>query len=161
MPENCLCGSELPYSACCQLYHQGTKTAPTALILMRSRFTAYAMQDSAYLLKTWDKNKRPNNIDFSKDEAEWQKLEIVTVKKGAEKDSKGVVEFKAYFQIDGEQRIMTEISRFKKINGNWFYLDGLVKSIAEANQSSNQGKNTPCACGSGKKFKRCCGKQDQ
>ncbi len=53
---------------------------------------------------------------------------------------------------------MTEISRFVKKADRWLYLDGVVKSVTKANQPSNQGKNAPCSCGSGKKFKRCCGK---
>lgn len=126
---------------------------------MRTRFTAYAMHNEAYLLKTWDSTKRPAGIDFSKDQAQWLKLHIVMCKKGQAADHKGLVEFKAYYQQDGETHIMTEISRFKKTAGRWFYLDGVVKSIAQANtQQSNQGHNAPCPCGSGKKYKRCCGK---
>lgn len=157
MTELCLCGTERPYQECCQPYHCGDKYAPTALELMRSRYTAYAMHNAAYLLKTWDPRNRPDNIDFSKEEAKWQKLEIVSSKKGGVKDSKGLVEFKAYFSIDGEQRVMTEISRFVKQKGHWLYLDGSVKSIADP-QQVNLGKNAPCSCGSGKKYKRCCGK---
>jgi SEC-C motif-containing protein len=32
---------------------------------MRSRFTAYAMQNGAYLLQTWEASTRPETIDFS------------------------------------------------------------------------------------------------
>jgi SEC-C motif-containing protein len=52
---------------------------------------------------------------------------------------------------------MNEISRFTKINGHWFYLDGVIKSIGKVGMQTNQGKNAQCSCGSGKKFKRCCG----
>jgi SEC-C motif-containing protein len=53
---------------------------------------------------------------------------------------------------------MNEISRFVKVQNRWFYLDGKVKSVANAEMTVNQGLNAPCHCGSGKKFKRCCGK---
>ena len=156
---NCLCGSTLTYQKCCELLHTGQNHALTAEALMRSRFTAYAMHNATYLLKTWDESTRPASVDFSKDTGEWTRLEIVLTKKGAAKDSKGMVEFKAYFTVDNEQRVMNEISRFIKKQGHWLYLDGKVKSIALDQGSFNQGLNAPCACGSGKKFKRCCGKK--
>ena len=155
----CLCGSEINVADCCALFHLGVKAAPTAETLMRSRFSAYAMQNEAYLLETWDSNKRPDNINFSKEgDVEWSKLEIINKKKGGKKDSKGIVEFKAYYTLDGDEYVMNEISRFVKKEGKWLYLDGVVKSIGKVGQQTNQGKNAPCSCGSGKKFKRCCGK---
>ncbi|HIG65210.1 MAG TPA: zinc chelation protein SecC [Methyloprofundus sp.] len=156
---HCLCGSSLTYQQCCELLHMGKTQALTAEILMRSRFTAYAMHNAAYLLTSWDVSTRPAEVDFSKDTGKWTQLEIVMLKKGAAKDHKGIVEFKAYFTVDGEQRVMNEVSRFIKKQGNWFYQDGKVKSIALDHGSFNQGLNAPCACGSGKKFKRCCGQQ--
>jgi len=125
---------------------------------MRSRFTAYANKNESYLLETWSGSKRPELIDFSKEEAVWTKLEIVKTKKGSKKDSKGIVEFKAFYSLEDEPYVMTEISRFIKKSDRWFYLDGVVKSVSKINQQVNQGKNAPCSCGSGKKFKRCCGK---
>jgi len=156
---NCLCGSPLSYQQCCALLHTGQAQAATAEILMRSRFTAYAMHNADYLLSSWDDSTRPAAVDFSKDTGEWTQLEVIATKKGTAKDHKGIVEFKAYFTIDGEQRVMNEISRFVKKQNHWFYLDGKVKSIGSAEGSFNQGLNAPCACGSGKKHKRCCGKK--
>lgn len=154
----CLCGSQKPYSECCQPFHQLVKSATTAEMLMRSRFTAYALRQQDYLLATWTAANRPEEINFSKETAVWTRLEIVKTKKGGEKDNKGVVEFKAFYEMDGQEFVMNEISRFQKNAGKWEYLDGIVKSVGKANQQTNQGKNAPCSCGSGKKFKRCCGK---
>jgi len=148
----CPCGSNLQYDFCCRIFHDNIKIPLTAESLMRSRFTAYAMKNEAYLLETWEESKRPKEIGFSKEIAEWTKLEIVNTKKGKEKDSKGIVEFKAYYTQDDETYVMNEISRFIKSSGRWLYTDGSVKPV------SKQGKNAPCCCGSGKKFKRCCGK---
>ena len=141
----CLCGSSLSYQQCCELLHTGLAHALTAEALMRSRFTAYAMHNGAYLLNTWEANTRPNDIDFSKDTGEWIELNIISTKKGGAKDSKGIVEFKAHFTLDGEPRIMSEISRFIKKQGRWLYLDGKVKSINSAKGAFNQGLNAPCA----------------
>ncbi len=154
----CLCGSGIEYALCCQPFHQQKSQPATAEALMRSRFTAYANKDEQYLLDTWDASKKPKSIDFTKEDAIWTKLEIVKTKKGQAKDSKGIVEFKAYYRLDNEEHVMNELSRFVKTSGRWLYLDGLVKSVSKVNLQSNQGKNAPCSCGSGKKFKRCCGK---
>ena len=92
---------------------------------MRSRYSAYVLQNADYLLATWHKTTRPKQLDFSKDNTTWQKLEILHTKKGGAKDDKGRVEFNAYM-LDGEMRLMMhEISRFKKIAGRWFYVDSL------------------------------------
>ncbi|MGR9116220.1 MAG: YchJ family protein [Gammaproteobacteria bacterium] len=154
----CLCGSLLLYEQCCGPFHAGIDYPDTAQALMRSRFTAYAKHDDAYLLSTWEPSKRPASIDFSKDQAEWLRLEILSCKKGGKNDSKGLVEFKAYYLLDGEEHVMHELSRFNKEGGRWLYLDGVVKSVGKVGLQTNQGKNAPCPCGSGKKFKRCCGK---
>lgn len=156
--EICLCGSGLAYMDCCELYHTGQQFPATAEQLMRSRFTAYAKRNADYLMSSWDEAKRPKAIDFSKETAEWQKLQIVSSKKGGEKDSKGIVEFKAFYRQDDVDCFMHEISRFIKTGGQWLYLDGVVKAAGKVDSQINAGKNAPCACGSGKKFKRCCGK---
>jgi len=153
----CLCGSGIEYAQCCGPFHSGEKKPVTAEALMRSRFTAYALHNAGYLQDTWDATVRPELIDFSKEKVDWQRLEIGNTKKGGAKDVKGVVEFKAYYLEDGEEYVMTEISQFIKRAGGWFYLDGLVKSIGKVGLQTNLGKNAPCSCGSGKKFKRCCG----
>ncbi|MFI3154851.1 MAG: YchJ family protein [Methylococcaceae bacterium] len=155
----CLCGSVIEYSQCCGPFHAGAKKPATAVALMRSRFTAYALHNANYLVDTWDATVRPELIDFSKETVVWQRLEIGKTKKGGTKDAKGVVEFKAYYLQDGEEYVMTEISQFTQRAGGWFYLDGLVKSIAKVGLQTNLGKNAPCSCGSGKKFKRCCGSE--
>ena len=156
-PTPCLCGSGIEYQQCCGPYHSGEKVPATAEALMRSRYSAYVLRYAAYLQETWDATKRPEKIDFSREKIDWLRLEITETKKGGIKDSKGVVAFKAFFMLDDEEHVMNEISRFTKINGRWFYLDGVIKSMGKVGLQSNQGKNAQCTCGSGKKFKRCCG----
>ncbi|MDD2759461.1 MAG: YchJ family protein [Methylomonas sp.] len=156
--ETCLCGSGMAYSACCGLYHRGESLPGTAEQLMRSRFSAYARRDVDYLLTSWDAGKRPANIDFSRETAVWQKLQIVDCKKGSTKDNKGIVEFKAFYNLDGEDYFMHEISRFVKSGGRWQYLDGTIKAAGKVTVDANAGRNALCSCGSGKKFKRCCGR---
>ena len=156
--ETCLCSSGLDYAACCGRFHDAEELPDTAEQLMRSRFTAYALRDVDYLLTTWDAGKRPSSIDFSKETAEWQKLQIISCKKGGAKDSKGLVEFKAFYRQDGEDCFMHELSRFVKSGQRWLYLDGVIKAAGKVKAGSNSGRNALCSCGSGKKFKRCCGR---
>lgn len=146
------------YAECCGRYHSQEHTPATAEILMRSRFSAYARRDVDYLLSTWDASKRPANIDFSRETAQWQTLAIIDSKKGGEQDNKGIVEFKAYYTQDGEEHFLHEVSRFVKSGSRWLYLDGVIKAAGKVSTTANSGKNAPCACGSGKKFKRCCGR---
>ena len=155
----CPCASGADYRDCCGLYHSGECQPASTERLMRSRFSAFARRDAAYLLATWDCSKRPAQVDFAKADVEWQRLEIISCKKGGARDDKGVVEFKAYYRHAGEDYLMHEISRFHKKEGRWYYLDGAVKAIRKVAASSEDlGRNAPCACGSGKKYKRCCGR---
>ncbi|MEO1885089.1 MAG: YchJ family metal-binding protein, partial [Methylococcales bacterium] len=114
-----------------------------------------------YLLNSWDLKTRPKTLDLSKDQSQWQRLEILNTKKGSSKDKKGLVEFKAYFLLDNKEHYMHEISRFQKTANSWFYLDGAAKAISHTEVKKQDpnvpSKNSPCPCGSGKKYKRCCG----
>lgn len=155
--ETCLCGSSLSYSDCCGRYHSGEQLPATAEQLMRSRFTAYAHRNVDYLMASWDTGKRPTSIDFSKETAQWHTLQIINCKKGDAKDNKGIVEFKAFYNQEGIEYFMHEISRFIKTGQRWLYLDGVIKAAGKVDASTNTGRNASCTCGSGKKFKRCCG----
>lgn len=116
---------------------------------MRSRFTAYARRDAAYLLASWDAGKRPASLDFSKETALWHSLQIINCKKGGVTNGKGIVEFKAFYSQDGIEYFMHEISRFVKTGQRWLYLDGVIKAEA----GSNTGGNALYTHGGGKKFK--------
>lgn len=155
---NCICCSGKPYSECCKPLHDGEKYALTAEQLMRSRYTAFAMNNADYIKQTWDKHTCPDSVDFANDVTQWERLEIVETKKGGVEDNKGLVHFKAYYTQHGKQQVLNEISRFVKNSSRWYYLDGTVKSVADTKQQTSLGKNAPCSCGSGKKYKRCCGK---
>ena len=154
----CLCGSGQNYEDCCGPLHSGQYKAVTAEQLMRSRYTAYAMGKARYLIDTWDKSMLTENVNLSEGQVEWSRLEIVSRKMGGSRDRKGLVEFKAYFQFNGEEHEMHETSRFRKVDDRWVYVDGLVKQISNVAIQMAIGKNAACSCGSGKKFKRCCSK---
>ncbi|MDP2122539.1 MAG: YchJ family protein [Hoeflea sp.] len=158
----CPCGSDLDYAACCGRFHAGD-AAPTAEALMRSRYAAYALGRFDYLEATC---AGPASLDFSRAEAEalqlgtrWLGLEIRRVKKGGPSDTAGTVGFIARFSRNGEPGALTETSEFRKIDGAWVYWDRekLAADAAGVFRAPSVGRNDPCPCGSGKKFKKCCG----
>lgn|SRR6476620_8209641 len=129
MPEagRCPCGSGDDYVTCCGPLHSGAEAAPTALALMRSRFTAFALGDADYLLKTWHHETRPKRLTLD-DEIAWRRLQIVDTVAGGPDDSEGVVEFRAQYEHDGARQILHERSRFGRVQGRWVYVDGDIGS---------------------------------
>jgi SEC-C motif-containing protein len=149
-PQRCPCGSGKPYADCCAPLHRGERGAATAEVLMRSRYSAYVLKNSDYLSATWHPSTRPASLDLSGDDTPWQRLSIIATEQGAENDETGYVEFAADYA--GGQ--LHERSRFVKEEGGWLYLDG---EILPPLVPAKVGRNEPCPCGSGRKFKRCCG----
>lgn len=126
---------------------------------MRSRYTAYVLEDADYLLATWDPAHRPPRLGFRGDRTEWLGLRIVSTEAGGEGDDTGVVEFVARFRQGGGEHELHERSRFRRSADGWLYIDGEVKEKQKpATAAAKAGRNDPCPCGSGMKFKRCCGK---
>lgn len=119
----CPCGSNIPYSLCCQKYLENGKYTTNAEILMRSRYTAYVMSNEAYLLATWHILTRPKNLALNKNkQLKWIKLEIKNYQ--ILDDNHATVEFIAYYKINGKMHKMHEISQFIKENDQWFYVKG-------------------------------------
>ncbi len=158
----CPCGSQLEAAKCCEPYVLGEAVAPTAEALMRSRYVSYTMGKVEYIATTHDPDKQ-DEVDLKAAEqwaehAEWQGLDIVDVEAGGAGDDEGVVEFVARFGMQGKDQRHHERSRFKKVEGKWYYVDGdMAKNKPVVREAAKVGRNEPCPCGSGKKFKRCCG----
>lgn len=155
----CPCGSEKDFTHCCAPYLRGDAFPPSAEALMRSRYTAYVKHDDAYLLTSWDPQTRPDNPSPSADKGTtWIDLRIVRSEAGGETDNAGVVEFIAAYDVRGVPGQLHETSRFRRNEaGHWVYIDGDTRQPARRSEAK-VGRNDPCPCGSGKKFKKCCGK---
>jgi len=152
--DHCPCGTALPYEVCCARYHHGT-AAPTAEALMRSRYSAYVLKLVDYLRDTWHDSTRPAKLGFETNEPIWCGLAILDTRGGSESEQTGEVEFIArWFTKDGKCGALHERSRFVHEEGRWYYVDGELMPTT----SSKVGRNEPCPCGSGKKFKQCCGR---
>jgi SEC-C motif-containing protein len=156
----CPCGTGAEYDHCCGPLHTGQRDATTALELMRSRYTAYYRGELEYLLKTLHPDKhRPGEMQelaATLGETRWLSLSILETRDGQPGDLTGVVEFEARYQAPEGVGTLRERSRFVREHGKWLYVD--QEESRQAAKASDPGRNDPCACGSGKKFKKCCGR---
>ena len=157
----CPCGSGLAYSECCEPAITGAQPAQTAEQLMRARYSAYVHAQMDFIFESTHANHREGYDHTGTREwaenAEWQGLEIVTTKRGGPDDTVGEVEFIASFLDKGELREHHECAQFIRQDGRWYFTDGsMVKPKPII--ASKIGRNDPCNCGSGIKYKKCCGK---
>ncbi|MEU9040762.1 MULTISPECIES: YchJ family metal-binding protein [unclassified Kitasatospora] len=120
----CPCGPPAAYGDCCGRLHRGRAAATTAESLMRSRFSAFAAQDEAYLLRTWHPDTRPAEVDFDP-ALRWTRLEVVSASEGGAFHAEGTVSFRAHWTEGDEEGVLTEHSRFVRYEGAWVYLDAL------------------------------------
>lgn len=90
---------------------------------MRSRYTAFALGNSAYLLASWHASTRPRTVR-PEPGVRWTGLEVVATEAGSMFHTEGTVEFRAHYVEDGRPGVLVEHSRFVREDGHWFYLDG-------------------------------------
>ena len=164
--KNCPCGSNRPYSECCEPYISGRAKPPTAEALMRSRYSAYAEHEIDYIISTCasatdGEQHGKNDIDQKStrdwsEQSTWLGLKILSAEKGGIADTEGTVEFEASYERDGLKDIHHERAEFKKENGAWLYTEGKVFQRTIVRTGPKIGRNDPCPCGSGKKYKHCC-----
>ena len=156
----------IAYSDCCQPYHEGISKAETAERLMRTRYSAFVLVKPEYIVKTTLPAQQAlldiKSITSWAKETNWAGLEIVEHLPNLGKRH-AQVEFKAYYNIvdntaNGlEEKLQAhhELSTFVKVKDKanddtrWYFLDSTVSMTVSQKQ--------PCICGSGDKFKRCCG----
>jgi SEC-C motif-containing protein len=121
----CPCGSGDVYSDCCGRYHRGDEGSPTALVLMKSRFSAFAVGDADYLIDTWDPSTRPAGISLDS-ARRWTHLEIIVASAGGLFDRAGTIEFRAHYRDDGVRGSLHERSTFIRLDGRWLYQNGEI-----------------------------------
>ena len=147
----CPCGSGKPFEQCCAPFIDGTLPAPSAETLMRSRYSAYVVGAGAYLVATTVPEKQvPEDAELIRAHAaqtQWLSLQVL---EASERGAGAFVTFKAFYRDgDGPIRVHHEKSRFARENGRWYYDEGVLYDAVV-------GRNDPCPCGSGKKYKKCC-----
>lgn len=158
----CPCGSEKSYEKCCRPLIEEDQPAPTAEALMRSRYSAYVKSQVDHIHDSTHPDKREG---YDRDEGaawakkfQWQSLEIVATEGGGEGDETGTVEFIARYRNKEKASRHHEIAQFKRHEGRWYFYDGQTPTpVQSIRKGPKIGRNAPCPCGSGKKYKKCCG----
>ncbi|MFE9249241.1 YchJ family protein [Streptomyces sp. NPDC007088] len=124
VPSACPCGVPgAPYAEHCGRFHAGRAAAPTAEALMRSRYSAFAVRDEAYLLRTWHPGTRPARVATDPG-TRWTGLEIEETRRGSAFHQDGTVTYRAHYLDGREPGSLHERSRFTRVDGEWVYVDG-------------------------------------
>jgi SEC-C motif-containing protein len=129
---------------------------------MRSRYTAYVKREYNHLERSLSVEQRK---DFSLADAkqwaensEWLGLAVLRTEKGGANDTEGLVEFSARFRSADQVHEHVEAAVFGREEGAWVYTGAVQpKGQTVRRETPKVGRNDPCPCGSGKKYKKCCG----
>lgn len=163
----CPCKSTLEYVQCCEPIHHNHRAANTPEQLMRARYCAHVLKLVDFVVATYhpscDAQSDYQAIADSVN-CEWVNLDVVSTQDSDTPDE-GFVTFKAYLKEDGQEFCLEERSRFVNEGGLWYYIDGTFPQADKIQEptasqpinSDKVGRNDPCPCGSGKKYKKCCG----
>jgi SEC-C motif-containing protein len=149
----CYCCSNRLFSDCCEPIIKNISALDPEQ-LMRSRFSAYAVKNYAYVLATYAPEQR-RNLDLStlRESAKntrWLKLDVLGY---SEKDAVGLVEFIATYALDADYFCIHELSSFIKQDAHWYYTTGVMQNKSG---KFTPNRNDECPCGSAKKYKKCC-----
>ena len=155
--KDCPCGRGKPFGDCCGPILAGTRIAATAEDLMRARFTAHVVHDFGFLHRTYRPTSRQPFVPVTdKPATHWTRLEVHSHTLGKVPDL-AYVEFSAYGTENGGEYVLQEKAEFVRENGAWIYTRPLREGPAPIRKSApTPGRNDPCPCGSGKKYKHCC-----
>ncbi|MCW8327516.1 SEC-C domain-containing protein [Photobacterium sp. SDRW27] len=170
----CPCGSQKELANCCQPIHQVPTRAQHPEQLMRARYSAHVLGLVDFVVATYHPSceaEQYREAIADSVHSQWLGLEVISSE--IADNGEGFVEFKAYYQDGEEEFCLHERSRFlREPAGNemqWYYIDGEYphqpNEVPEATVSVSTvpavsdkvGRNDPCPCGSGKKYKKCCG----
>jgi SEC-C motif-containing protein len=157
--ETCPCGIDKSYETCCEPYLKKVALPLTASALMRSRYTAFVIKDMDYLYDTLEPSSRKSynaeSVRAWAEGATWNSFTILKQEEGEENDTEGLVEFEARYSIEGVDKLHHERASFVKKDKRWYFNEGELVRL-DPIRVNKIGRNEPCPCGSGKKYKKCC-----
>ena len=158
--QTCPCGSGSPFSDCCEPVINGTRESETAEELMRARYSAFVTGAIDFIVNsTHSRTQKEIDLDFIRDwsqTSEWHGLQIFETKQV--NDDKAFVSFEAQYTQNGEDQRHREKSLFEREEGQWRFVTGdELKNPTVRYEAPKPGRNDPCPCGSGKKYKKCHG----
>lgn len=158
--QSCPCSSGRPFVSCCEPVIKGERESETAEELMRARYSAFATGAIEFVVATTHSTTRnevniPDIREWS-ESSTWQGLEIIDTRDVA--PDKTLVSFEARFTQRGKEQRHREMSQFEREDGKWRFVTGdELKNPTVRYETPRPGRNDPCPCGSGKKYKKCCG----
>ena len=157
----CFCGSGKLYHECCGPIINGTASARTPEELMRARYSAHCQRKYDFLVTSTHPAHREDmtaeGIGEWAQHVQWTGLEVHSATPG-ETPGEGFVSFTAHYSVRDIEQELREDAVFQQLDGQWYYVDGKVQGEEPYVRSSPKvGRNDPCPCGSGKKYKKCCG----
>jgi SEC-C motif-containing protein len=153
----CPCGSGKLFEACCEPIHLGRKAPATAEELMRARFTAHVVHNFKFLHDTHRPTAgKPYVAEEGEPAVTWTRLEVHQHEVMPDNPDKAYVDFSAYGTEDGVEKVLHEKGEFLRIDGKWLYNREARLGPAPYKAAPKVGRNDPCPCGSGKKYKQCC-----
>jgi SEC-C motif domain protein len=155
--QNCPCGSGRSFGDCCEPVLAGKRLPATAEELMRARFTAHVVHDFAFLHRTYRPTSRQPFVEEKGTPAtQWTRLVVHHHDLGATPDL-AYVDFSAYGTEEGRELVLHEKAEFARQDGAWIYTRSVREGPAPFKAAAPKpGRNEPCPCGSGKKYKQCC-----
>jgi SEC-C motif domain protein len=126
---------------------------------MRSRFTAHVVHDFRHLHRTYagTADKPFTDEEMAGNDVTWARLVVHAHDVGPQPD-RSFVDFTAYFKNGDSEEPHHEKAEFERANGSWIYTRAVRLGPAPVKAAPKVGRNDPCPCGSGKKYKHCCGK---
>jgi len=156
----CVCGSNREGAECCVPVLAG-QPALTAEALLRSRYAAYVTGNLDHIERTCapEALKEFDRLDAEQfiQKAKWEGLDIKRVEAGGPTDQTGTVECYFYCTYDGDKYVQHEIAHFVRgAQNEWLFNNSEINPKAPPAQVAHVGRNDPCPCGSGKKYKKCC-----
>ena len=162
MSELCPCGSGRPLDECCGPYLEGKAWPDDADTMVRSRFSAYCLGKFDYLVETthpaYREDLTAQMLEEQTRDVHWLRLDMGPCEKDQPEGENGelfdTAEFYAYYELEGSVRQIGERSFFQRKDGKLYYVDGVARR-----PKAKVGRNDPCPCGSGKKYKKCCGRE--
>ena len=153
----CPCGSGQLFEACCEPILTGQRPAANAEQLMRARFTAHVAHDFKFLHHTYRPTAdKPYVPEAGEPAMQWTKL-VVHAHETAGNSDEAFVDFSAYGTEEGVEKVLHEKAEFLRVHGTWLYTrEARLGPAPYKSATPKIGRNDPCPCGSGKKYKQCC-----
>ncbi len=156
----CPCGFDAAFRDCCEQIINGTRESQSATELLRARYSAFATGAIDFIISTTHTRTRrevdPASIREWSETSIWHGLHLLD-SKDVDEDTT-YISFEAHFSQNGKDVHHRETSLFERDHGKWMFVTGTeMKNPTVRYETARPGRNDPCPCQSGRKYKKCCG----